>query len=619
MNLQITKKEVDKLKLKSAVLQIDSRWAGAEHKFDVSFSELTQDDLDKLTAAVAQNSNNYGFARRVKAYNNIAKNPTDIRYSRLSDLKAGLEQILKKLPNHLVFEFNPDTELYSPYLVTDIEIVVPKRHDGAPYLNILVAYGMINLESKTDSFSFFRPVKETISEVLARKNLFLETEKLVDEYLKQKRYFEEIRTQLGRQFVGLGTGRTVGDVDDDEDRAARNWWYNSKRLDLQYNGYPVKLVLDTNEVKYRQVDISCYCDAAKVEEDEDAVDQEIDAPETVNVQEKNEARLAAQQLNTLEIVPWSEYIAQMSERASMFAPQHLEVTVFDLERHAYLDVPAPNLTPYVFDKTLGDRLVLPVETKNLISILIQGSTEISEDIIKGKTGGVVVLATGEPGTGKTLSAEVFAECMEKPLYMVQCSQLGMDLDTIEARLSKTLRRAEKWGAVLLIDEADVYIHERGTDMEQNAVVGVFLRLLERYRGVLFLTSNRATVIDDAILSRATAWLRYNKPKPDELRKIWHILAKQYQHDMSNADVDKIVDEMPFLSGRNVKHMLKLAGLLSKKKNQPVDYALLKHVSNFLALDRPDGNPKYEQKVIEQQVEATRMQAARESIHKKNLF
>lgn len=617
MNLQITKKEVDKLKLKSAALQIDSRWASSDHQFDVAFSELTQDDLAKLTAAAQ--SNQYGFARRVKAYNNITKNPTDIRYSRLSDLKAGLEQILKKLPNHLVFEFDPNTELYCPYLVTHVEIIVPKRTDGSPYLNITGAYGEANSDDTRTSFSFFRPIKETVSEVLARKNLFLETEKLVAEYLKQRSYFEEIRTQIGRQFVGTGTGQTIADADDDDNSSRRNYWYSSKRVALNYNGYPVKLVLDENEVTQRQVDISIYCDAAKVAENDDDEDQEADAPETVNIAAENEKRLEAQKLHTLDIVPWPEYVPQMSERVSMFAPIHLGLCVFDLERHTYLDVPAPNLTHYVFDKTLGERLVLPMETKNLISILIQGSVEISEDIIKGKTGGVIVLATGEPGTGKTLSAEVFAECMEKPLYMVQCSQLGMDLDTIEKRLSKTLRRAEKWGAVLLIDEADVYIHERGTGMEQNAVVGVFLRLLERYRGVLFLTSNRATVIDDAILSRATAWLRYNKPKPDELRKIWHILAKQYQHDLSNADVDKIVDEMPFLSGRNVKHMLKLAELLSKKKNQPVDYALLKHVSNFLALDRPDGNPKYEQKVIEQQVEATRMQAARESIHKKNLF
>src|SRR6185295_19284784 len=104
-------------------------------------------------------------------------------------------------------------------------------------------------------------------------------------------------------------------------------------------------------------------------------------------------------------------------------------------------------------------------------------------IVAGKTGGTIVFCTGEPGTGKTLTGEVFSEVIKRPLYVVQCSQLGTDEEELEKQLKKVLRRAQRWGAILLIDEADVYVRERGDDIQQNAIVGVFLRVLEYYRGI----------------------------------------------------------------------------------------------------------------------------------------
>lgn len=59
-----------------------------------------------------------------------------------------------------------------------------------------------------------------------------------------------------------------------------------------------------------------------------------------------------------------------------------------------------------------------------------------------------------------------------------------------------------WRAVLLIDEADVFLERRSPhDINGNAIVGVFLRVLEYCTGILFLTSNRVTTIDEAFRSR----------------------------------------------------------------------------------------------------------------------
>ncbi|KAJ7099777.1 hypothetical protein C8R44DRAFT_642185 [Mycena epipterygia] len=57
-------------------------------------------------------------------------------------------------------------------------------------------------------------------------------------------------------------------------------------------------------------------------------------------------------------------------------------------------------------------------------------------------------------------------------------------------------------AAVLIDEADVFLEERGTaSIERNAMVAVFLRQLEYFQRVLFLTTNRVKQFNPAFQSR----------------------------------------------------------------------------------------------------------------------
>lgn len=110
---------------------------------------------------------------------------------------------------------------------------------------------------------------------------------------------------------------------------------------------------------------------------------------------------------------------------------------------------------------------------------------------------------------------------------------------MEKQLSRWFRLAEKWGAVMLIDEADVYLEKRlPTDLHRNSLVSgkdsnshlccmgehlhylVFLRCIEYYRGVLFLTTNRVGQFDDAFISRIHVIIRYDNLSADSRRKIW---------------------------------------------------------------------------------------------------
>lgn len=132
-----------------------------------------------------------------------------------------------------------------------------------------------------------------------------------------------------------------------------------------------------------------------------------------------------------------------------------------------------------------------------------------QDLIQGKGRGLVVLLHGVPGVGKTATAEAVAMENRKPLFVITCGDLGLTPDEVESSLKNVFRLANLWDAVLLFDEADVFLSQRSKqDMKRNALVSVFLRVLEYYNGLLFLTTNRVGTIDEAFKSRIHLSLYY---------------------------------------------------------------------------------------------------------------
>ncbi|KAL7927007.1 hypothetical protein ACQKWADRAFT_279274 [Trichoderma austrokoningii] len=132
-----------------------------------------------------------------------------------------------------------------------------------------------------------------------------------------------------------------------------------------------------------------------------------------------------------------------------------------------------------------------------------------QDLIQGKGRGLVVLLHGVPGVGKTATAEAVAMENKKPLFVITCGDLGLSPHEVESSLKNVFRLAHLWDCVLLLDEADVFLSQRSKlDMKRNALVSVFLRVLEYYNGLLFLTTNRVGTIDEAFKSRIHLSLYY---------------------------------------------------------------------------------------------------------------
>jgi SpoVK/Ycf46/Vps4 family AAA+-type ATPase len=150
---------------------------------------------------------------------------------------------------------------------------------------------------------------------------------------------------------------------------------------------------------------------------------------------------------------------------------------------------------------------------------------------------VLTHSPGPPGVGKTLTAEGIAEMLRCPLYAVSAGDLGTDHRMLEHELQRIMDIAHSWGAVLLLDEADVFLEKRQIhDIGRNALVSIFLRLLEYFQGILFLTTNRVETFDEAFQSRIHVALRYEDLGHRAKKDIWRMfLDKVRKMEESGAD------------------------------------------------------------------------------------
>lgn len=264
-------------------------------------------------------------------------------------------------------------------------------------------------------------------------------------------------------------------------------------------------------------------------------------------------------------------------------PMHFDLRVFDLATHRFLMIDTRGLEEYTYDQSLRDKLVLPADQRDLLDILTKDISTFTSDMIEGKSAGNVVLCKGVPGVGKTLSAEVYAELTERPLYSIHSGSLGVTADAVRKNLEKIFQRAQRWDAVLLLDEADVFVIERGDNLEQNAIVAEFLRTMEYFTGLMFMTTNRADSIDEAIVSRCAAMIDYRVPGREDARQIWHVLAGLSETTLEESLVEALLDGFPKIAPRDIKMLLRLTLRVSLSKGEPLSVELFRRCAMFRGL------------------------------------
>ncbi len=242
------------------------------------------------------------------------------------------------------------------------------------------------------------------------------------------------------------------------------------------------------------------------------------------------------------------------------------------------------------DKTLTaltiDDLVLPKKIKEKIRSLIasvRNRRTIFEDwgfgekITKGR--GICALFRGDSGTGKTLSAEIIANELGMALYRVRIPAIvSKYVGETEKNLEKCFREAAACGAVLLFDEADSIFSKRtevkdSNDRYANMEVNLLLQEVERFEGVVILTTNLDAAIDDAFERRLNHKIDFPFPDARDRARIWKRLLPAAAPLAGDIDFETLGRDFE-LSGGCIKNSVLRAAYKAAERKTQIDMQLL---------------------------------------------
>ncbi|KAI1752126.1 P-loop containing nucleoside triphosphate hydrolase protein [Xylaria castorea] len=240
---------------------------------------------------------------------------------------------------------------------------------------------------------------------------------------------------------------------------------------------------------------------------------------------------------------------------------------FSFTANRFLKFFVENIQPIRRDLHSFDELKVEPLIKNTLQGVVSHHAKNRNGISyveSGKGQGLVCLLHGPHGVGKTLTAKCVADHVQRPLYTVSSGDLGTTRDALEKSLSRIIDLASTWKAVLLIDDVDVFVEPHTSlDFQRNAMISVFLRMLDNYTGILFLTTTRVNAIDSAFMSRIHIPIHYTELSLYKRLELW-------RNFLSPMADDEDIDEEQLLplaahnfNGRQIKNIVKVADALAE--------------------------------------------------------
>jgi len=179
-------------------------------------------------------------------------------------------------------------------------------------------------------------------------------------------------------------------------------------------------------------------------------------------------------------------------------------------------------------------LVLPAESLARLREMISGYRH-REKVLRdwgfaakvGRGGGWTALFHGPPGTGKTMAAGIVARELGLEVYRVDLSRVvDKYIGETEKHLRRVFDEAERGQVMLLFDEADSLFGKRtsgassATDRYANMEVNYLLQRMERYEGVVVLTTNNERLLDEAFRRRLRYVVQFPMPDAAERERLW---------------------------------------------------------------------------------------------------
>jgi SpoVK/Ycf46/Vps4 family AAA+-type ATPase len=140
---------------------------------------------------------------------------------------------------------------------------------------------------------------------------------------------------------------------------------------------------------------------------------------------------------------------------------------------------------------------------------------------------------GLPGTGKTLTATVFASELKLPLFLVQTDKLiSKYMGETGAKLRQIFDAISQEVGIYFFDEFDSIGSERASDndvKEMHRVLNLFLQFIEQDMSdsIIIAATNSGNLLDQALFRRFDDVLRFNLPTEEEIKKLFALKLNKF--------------------------------------------------------------------------------------------
>lgn len=209
---------------------------------------------------------------------------------------------------------------------------------------------------------------------------------------------------------------------------------------------------------------------------------------------------------------------------------------------------------------------------------VLNSWGFGKKLVTGK--GITCLFDGPPGTGKTLCAEIISGEFERPLYRINLPEVvSKYVGETEKNIKAIFQQAKVSHAMLLFDEADSLFSARvaetksSTDRYANMEVNLLLQEIERFPGVVILTTNFYGSLDKALIRRIQFRVTFEDPDVESRIRIWETLCPVETPLGDDVDFDKLGKHFE-MTGGMIKNALIRAAYLACDIGSPLTQKLL---------------------------------------------
>jgi len=152
--------------------------------------------------------------------------------------------------------------------------------------------------------------------------------------------------------------------------------------------------------------------------------------------------------------------------------------------------------------------------------------------------GISLCLYGPPGTGKSAYVRYLAHRMDRPLVLRRASDLASCwVGETERNIAAAFEEADREGAVLLLDEADSFLLDRGRAQRSWEVTQTneLLQQLEACRGFVACTTNLFHELDQAVLRRFTFKIAFLPLRPEQALALFRRTLAALRADADHAE------------------------------------------------------------------------------------